>query len=116
MTHSNPPIAGHHLLYEGRCWLDPASQKFTDPYYGEPRWDEVTRDMVMGGCQCGALPDPFSPRALPSMTRMRVWHRQHKEELRAQGIGVIVTDRVDRVKLMHQVLDDAETALRMGDM
>lgn len=90
----NPPISGHHLLYEGH----------THPVWSDSgRWGAI--DHHEGGCQCGAKPPDF-PHL--SVNQMKAWHRQHKDELRG-------TLRVDRVKLLHQVLDDAEESLRLGD-
>jgi hypothetical protein len=113
VTTPNPPIPGHHLLYEGRCWLSTEANRILDRLYTtdqpiEENWARITPALVEGGCQCGAMPTPFDPRALPSRGAMQKWHRQHKEELRG-------TLRVDRVKLLHQVLDDAEESLRLGD-
>jgi hypothetical protein len=96
----NPPIPGHHLVNEGHVFrlhhVDqfPSTSLFAAE---EPQYS--------GGCQCGARPPDF-PNV--STNAMKAWHRTHKEELR----GV---HRVDRVRLLHQVLDDAEEALRLGD-
>ena len=95
----NPPIPGHHLLHEGH--IVPIHQSLHFP--------RLTGEEVPGhegGCQCGAKPEGF-PNL--SVNKMKEWHRLHKEELR----GVL---RVDRVKLLHQVLDAAEEAMRVGDL
>lgn len=95
----NPPIPGHHLLNEGLILPVDHEDRFPRTVIEEePR-------SYSGGCQCGARPDAF-----PNLSgrQMKAWHRQHKEELRG-------TLRVDRVAIMHQVLDDAEEALRLGD-
>jgi hypothetical protein len=109
VSNPNPPISGHHLLWEGS----------RQPIWSNNSWeDEVTG--FQGGCECGCQPLDF-----PNLSRNKIkaWHRAHKEELRSQGIGVTKADvvamltgeRVDRVALMHQVLDAAEDALRAGD-
>jgi hypothetical protein len=100
VTTPNPPIPGHHLLNEGHVWRLHHDDRFFDRTLYQDGVPEYS-----GGCQCGARPSEF-PNL--STKKMKDWHRQHKEELR----GV---QRVDRVKLLHQVLDDAEEALRLGD-
>jgi hypothetical protein len=97
-TTPNPPIPGHHLLNEGHTFPVHHNLAFT------PSDAPIEHN---GGCQCGAKPPDF-PNV--SKRRMQEWHRQHKEELRGGPL------RVDRVRLLHQVLDDAEEALRLGDM
>lgn len=82
------------------------------PVWSGRPWDQGGTPEHSGGCECGARPEGF-PNV--SRTRMKTWHRQHKADLRAQGIGAPLPDRLDRVKLMHQVLDAAEDALRVGD-
>jgi len=97
VTNPNPPIPGHHLLNEGHTF--PVRNR---------DWSTFQEEVVdhNGGCQCGAKPEGF-PNV--SATKMKEWHRQHKAELRG-------TLRVDRVALLHQVLDAAEEALRLGDI
>jgi hypothetical protein len=100
MPTPNPPIPGHHLLNEGHI-----HRIFQDDRF--PQVGSVEKPQHSGGCQCGARPPEF-PNV--SVNKMKEWHRQHKEELRGGPM------RVDRVRLLHQVLDDAEEALRLGDM
>jgi hypothetical protein len=115
VTTPNPPIPGHHLLDEGAVW---------------PIYDDSVHSRGVtghsGGCQCGAKPPGF-----PNVSRnaMKEWHRGHKEEIRAAGRPETVTrddvllalggepetNRQDNVLLLHQVLDAAEEALRLGD-
>jgi hypothetical protein len=100
---ANPPIPGHHLLNEGHIFpLREGPGEFG-------HYEVVGYD---GGCECGARPEKF-----PDMTgrQMKVWHREHKANLRAHGIGVITSDRHDRAAILHQVLDAAEDALRLGE-
>ena len=91
----NPPIPGHHLLNEGHSF----------PIWGDG-WEKATLKGHDGGCECGEKPPDF-PNL--SANKMKVWHRQHKAELRGDPM------RLDRTMLMRRVLDDAESALRMGD-
>jgi len=110
VTNHNPPIRGHHLLWEGS----------RTPMYSSNSWDPTITG-YQGGCECGCQPLDF-----PNLSRNKVkeWHRAHKAELRDQGVGVTKADviaaltgeRIDRVALMHQVLDAAEDALRAGDI
>jgi hypothetical protein len=118
VTTPNPPIPGHHLLSEGSVWRKPRDDRF--PYSYDPK--EIEHE---GGCQCGARPPEF-----PNVSRkaMQRWHREHKAELRRAAFGgqhvsiddVVLmleggTERMDVVHLLHQVLNDAEEALRLGD-
>jgi len=100
VTNPNPPIPGHHLLNEGHVFRVEHEDRFYDRGMFEAQPPKYS-----GGCQCGARPEEF-PNV--STNQMKAWHRQHKAELRG-------TLRVDRVVLLHQVLDAAEEALRLGD-
>jgi len=96
----NPPIPGHHLLHEGHIL----------PIHSELHFPRLTGEEIeghTGGCQCGAKPPDF-PNV--SARKVKDWHRQHKEEIRGGP------QRVDNVRLLHQVLDEAEMALRLGDI
>lgn len=104
----NPPIPGHHLLGEGSIF--PVRQTFRFPYSSG---DQPVADEFNGGCQCGAKPPGF-----PNLSRnaVKAWHREHKAEIRASAPkDEDELHHVDVVRLLHQVLDTAEGALRVGD-
>ena len=61
-------LKGHGLLYEGEAF----TPEGTKPYWNLSEG--------CGKCSCGAL----SP-VLPSKNQRKAWHRQHKDEIRAQG-------------------------------
>ena len=120
MTTPNPPIPGHHLLNEGHVFRTHEEDRF--PAAAAMIGGDVYK--YSGGCQCGALPAEF-PNV--SANQMKAWHRRHKEAVRAEAhaetgiskddvVAALSGERVDRVKLMHTVLDDAEDALRLGDV
>lgn len=64
--HVNPPITGHHLLWEGHVRYDSYNSTYS------------------GGCYCGERPPNFPT---VSCRAMRAWHVLHKEDLRASGLA-----------------------------
>lgn len=77
----NPPIKGHELIAKGQTWRS----------YHDKIWLTLpVIDGWIGGCRCGARPDRFPLR----INAMRVWHREHKEEIRkAQNRQLVATRR-----------------------
>lgn len=67
---SNPPIPGHHLLYEGRVTTV---------------WGSSGRREIHGGCQCGARPEGYLLNV--SIRAMKRWHREHKDNVRVLAGG-----------------------------
>jgi len=70
MSSRSAPIKGHKLLHYGAEWRRLVA-----------KIGPLTIYETIGGCECGAMPPN---RPVGSKAAMRRWHRQHKDEIRAQ--------------------------------
>ena len=69
MTKQNTRLTGHGLWHEGRIWT---GLRYSSCATG------------VGRCECGAQSPP-----LANATKRKQWHRDHKNDIRAGGDGIV---------------------------